>query len=72
MPEPANPFGVGDIPLLVARSIRDRLRVLQEIDEADVPMKTVNKHTARERLELIHLGIQLYLAVLGISGSKHR
>lgn len=48
MSEPADGFGVSDVPLLVARSIRDRLRVLQEIDEADAPMKTVNKHTARE------------------------
>jgi len=67
-----NDFEVPDLLLLVARSIRDRLRVLQQIDEADVQTRVINKHTARERLELLHLGIQVYLAVLGISGSKHR
>lgn len=65
-------FEVSDLPLLVARAVRDRLRVLQQIDEADAQTRVINKHTARERLELLHLGIQAYLAVLGISGRKHR
>lgn len=72
MPEPENAFNVSDLLPLVARTIRDRLRVLEQIDQTDAQTKIVNKHTTRERLELLHLGIQVYLTMLGISGSKAR
>jgi hypothetical protein len=72
MPEPANTFDVRDLLLLVARSIRDRIRVLEQIDEADRQTGVVNKHTVRERLELLHLGVEVYLAMLGRPAGKHR
>ena len=65
-----NEFHVQDILSLVAQSIRDRLQVLEQIDKTEAQTKIVNKHNARERLELLHLGIQVFLALLGVPGSK--
>ena len=47
-----------DLLPLVAETIRSRLRVLQQIDEADAQTKHINKHVARERQELLNLALR--------------
>ncbi len=72
MPETEKEFGVMDLLPLAARTIRDRLRVLEQIDQADAQTKILNKQVARERQELLGMAVQVYQAFLGIPVARGR
>ena len=59
-------FEVYHLLRLVAVTIRDQLRILDEIESADERSKTLNKETARERRKLLGLAIEAYRAQLGL------
>jgi len=72
MPEPEKQFGVMDLLPLVARTIRDRLRVLEQIDQADAQTKILNKQAARERQQLLEMALLAYQLFLGIPVARGR
>jgi len=65
-----NDFKVHDAPLLAGQTVKNRLLALQRIDEADAQAKIYNKHTARERLELLKVLLEIHRANMRIAGTK--
>jgi len=55
---------VADLLPLVARTIKKRLR---QIEEVEAQTKTLSRWTRRERLELLRLGRETYRALLGMA-----
>jgi len=55
---------VADLLPLVARTIKKRLR---QIEEVEAQTKTLSRSTRRERLELLRLGRETYQALLGMA-----
>jgi len=61
--EPERQWGVLDLMPLVAQTIRDRLR---QIEQAEAQSKIPNRCAARERMELLRLALEAYQACLGM------